>query len=322
MKHVNMTSGGAGSTVAGHRVAQRYGTDDLVLLFCDTKGNNPSPHAGEDADTYRFLRESAVAIGVEPTILNAGEDIWQVYRRRRRIGSGYAANCSYELKQKIARAWLDANCDPDDTVVYLGIDWTEANRCEAQRQAYAHKISGCRRPRKCKPEKPCTDKKPCRMHRPCTPEDACTSRLERPWRVVFPLIEWQPMLSKDQVHAQVAVLGIPRQRLYKAGMQHANCGGFCVKAGKAQFARLLAVHPERYAYHEEQEQVTRDYLGKDVAVLNEKVTIDGKRVTVPLTLRAFREQCQAGTAQFDLFDIGGCGCMTDDPPDYAVEEAS
>lgn len=294
--HVVMMSGGAASYVAGLRVVERFGATNTRLLFSDVKGDNPSPHAGEDADTYRFLHEAAADIGAALTELRQHEDIWDVYRRRRRIGSGYAANCSFELKQKPARDWLDANCDPATTTVYIGIDYSEDHRCEAQRFAYAHKVSGCARTRKQREE------------RPCTAGDPCSARLSVPWAVVFPLIDWQPIVSKEQCHEIAEQRGISQQRLYRAGFAHANCGGFCVKAGKAQHAQLLALHPDRYRYHEDQEQRTREHLGADVAVLNE--TRNG--ATVPLTLRAFREGIEAQTAIFDPLDFGGCGCFTDE----------
>lgn len=31
-------------------------------------------------------------------------------------------------RKRPARAWLDTHADPDDTIVYLGIDWTETHR--------------------------------------------------------------------------------------------------------------------------------------------------------------------------------------------------
>lgn len=44
-KRVVMFSGGVGSWAAAKRVAERRGTDGLILLFADTKS--------EDEDTYR-----------------------------------------------------------------------------------------------------------------------------------------------------------------------------------------------------------------------------------------------------------------------------
>ena len=131
MKRVVMFSGGIGSWAAAKRVAKQYGTDDLYLVFSDVKGNNPSPHVGEDEDTYRFVREAAANVGGEFIYLNEGKDIWEVFKEKKFLGNSRLAHCSFLLKQKPARAWLEANCDPEDTVVYVGIDWMETHRLPA-----------------------------------------------------------------------------------------------------------------------------------------------------------------------------------------------
>ncbi len=68
MKHVVMFSGGIGSWMTAKRVADVHGTDDLTLLFADTKM--------EDEDLYRFLDESAANVG--GTLVKVAES-----RRRR-----------------------------------------------------------------------------------------------------------------------------------------------------------------------------------------------------------------------------------------------
>jgi hypothetical protein len=136
MTHVVMFSGGIGSWAAAQRVVDKHGPDGVVLLFADVKGNNTSPHAGEDEDTYRFIADAAAQLDCELVTINEGRDIWQVFKDRRFLGNSRLANCSHELKQKPARAWLDANCDPDNTTVYVGIDWSESHRLPAIRRAY------------------------------------------------------------------------------------------------------------------------------------------------------------------------------------------
>ena len=130
-KHVVMFSGGLGSWMTARRVAERRGTSNLWLVFADVKGDNPSPHAGEDEDTYRFIAEAAANVGGTLVTLNEGRDIWQVFHDNRFLGNSRLANCSKFLKQIPCREWLDANCDPDDTTVYVGIDWTETHRLPA-----------------------------------------------------------------------------------------------------------------------------------------------------------------------------------------------
>jgi len=125
---VVMFSGGIGSWAAAKRVAAEHGTENLILLFADVKGNNTSEHVGEDADTYRFIAESARNVGGTLVTVRDGRDIWQVFRDRRWLGNSQLASCSTELKVKPSRQWLLDNCDPLQTIVYLGIDWSEAHR--------------------------------------------------------------------------------------------------------------------------------------------------------------------------------------------------
>ena len=131
MKHIVMFSGGIGSWAAAKLVAQKYGTDDLFLVFADVKGKSIDPHVGEDEDTYRFIEEAAKNVGGTYIYLNEGRDIWEVFKDKRFLGNSRLANCSHLLKQKPAREWLDAHCNPDDSIIYVGIDWTETHRLPA-----------------------------------------------------------------------------------------------------------------------------------------------------------------------------------------------
>lgn len=121
-KHIIMYSGGIGSWAAAKRVSQKYGNGNLVLLFADT--------LIEDEDLYRFLEESAATIGGELIKLDQGVDPWQVFQKKRFIGNSRIDPCSRILKREPCRKWLDENCDPSNTVVYLGLDWTEIHRWE------------------------------------------------------------------------------------------------------------------------------------------------------------------------------------------------
>jgi 3'-phosphoadenosine 5'-phosphosulfate sulfotransferase (PAPS reductase)/FAD synthetase len=123
-----MFSSGAGSWAAARRVADEHGTDGLYLVFSDV--------SMEDEDNYRFLHEAAADIGGELVILKDGRDIWQVFKDNRFLGNTRLANCSKFLKQQPAREWLDANCDPTTTTVYVGIDWSEEHRMPAVRKNY------------------------------------------------------------------------------------------------------------------------------------------------------------------------------------------
>lgn len=135
-QHVVMFSGGIGSWATAKRVADQHGTNNMILLFADVAANNPNPHIGEDPDTYRFLHDAAANIGAELVTVADGRDIWQVFKDDRFLGNSRLANCSKLLKQKPSREWLDTNCNPDTTTVYVGIDWTESHRLPAITRAY------------------------------------------------------------------------------------------------------------------------------------------------------------------------------------------
>ncbi len=113
-----------------------------------------------------------------------------------------------------------------------------------------------------------------------------------------------PYLSKAEINEQMRAEGIPPPILYEQGFPHNNCGGFCVKAGQAQFALLLRVNPELYAYHERREQELREYLNKNVSILRDRR--GGK--STPLTLRTFRLRIEHNNKDYDEEEWGGCGC--------------
>lgn len=119
MKHIVSFSGGVGSWAAGKRVAERYGTSDLLVVFMDTNM--------EDEDLYRFNKEALANIGGESIRLADGRTPWQVFKDRRFLGNQRVDLCSRILKRELYRAWLEKNFKPED-VTYIGFDWTEPHR--------------------------------------------------------------------------------------------------------------------------------------------------------------------------------------------------
>jgi hypothetical protein len=120
MNHVFQYSGGTGSWATARRHIDQNGTDGVVLLFADT--------LAEDPDLYRFLDQSAADLGVAVTRVCDGRTPEQVDIDRRWLSNSKIAQCSLELKIKPCREWLKANCDPADTILYVGIDWSEMER--------------------------------------------------------------------------------------------------------------------------------------------------------------------------------------------------
>jgi 3'-phosphoadenosine 5'-phosphosulfate sulfotransferase (PAPS reductase)/FAD synthetase len=121
-----MFSGGVGSWAAARRVAEKHGTEDLVLLFTDT--------LIEDADTYRFLREAAANVGGQLVEIADGRTPWQVFSDVRFLGNSRVDPCSRVLKRDLADAWLAEHYEPENVIVYVGIDWSEIHRYERLRE--------------------------------------------------------------------------------------------------------------------------------------------------------------------------------------------
>lgn len=137
------------------------------------------------------------------------------------------------------------------------------------------------------------------------------ARAMEPWKVAAPLIAHGYFKADCEKLARNH--GLPRQRLYRMGMAHANCGGGCVKMGQSGWAILLEQMPERYAEWERNEEEMRQFLGKDVAIMRDRRRKQG--FDRPMTLREFRERRQQGRLPLPKEpEFGGCGCaLATDP---------
>lgn len=285
--YVTQLSGGKGSAGAAKLVQARLQPGDRHLaLFTDTKG--------EDPDLYRFLEETAEWADVEALVrAQDGRTIWGVFRDERMIGNTRLSVCSRALKQRVARRWLEENTDPADTVVVVGIDFTEAHRLEPIQRNYA------------------------------------------PWKVWAPLCD-PGAPSRARVDAMLEEAGIRQPDLYAQGFEHNNCAGACVRAGQAQWAKLLEVNRDRYLQEEAEELAFREFIGKDVSILRDrsrpsimarlgigeddvervgktwvvKATGEPLPALLPLPLALLRARIESGEPlAVDWEDAGsGCGC--------------
>lgn len=273
IKRVVMFSGGIGSWGAAKMVANRFGTEGLYLVFTDVKGNNESPHIGEDEDTYRFIKDAAENIGGTLVYLNEGRDIWEVFKDRNFLGNSRLAHCSHILKQKPAREWLNENCEVNNTIVYVGIDWTETHRLPAIIKNYK-------------------------------PYEA-----QAPLAIPYYHSTAKPYWDKEELIKWAQNEGLKTPRLYDLGFSHNNCGGGCVRAGQGQFKKLLEVMPERFEMWERKEQETIAHIGKDVSILTEMVA----GVKKPLPLIELRRRVEAKQVVDDLDIGGcGCFFQEDE----------
>lgn len=129
MKHLVQFSTGAASAEVAWRVVAEYGADAVTLLTADTMV--------EDADNWRFAQQVVDALGCEWVRLADGRTPMQAGRDHRCVPSNRMAVCSRVLKRELLDRWRGEHCDPADTIVYLGYDWTEPHRVEAARRHWA-----------------------------------------------------------------------------------------------------------------------------------------------------------------------------------------
>ncbi|MFF5675284.1 hypothetical protein ACFY8S_35135 [Streptomyces hygroscopicus] len=129
MRHVVMWSGGITSWATARHVVAEHGRASTVLLFADTNA--------EDEDLYTFNEQASAQLGVPITRVADGRDPCQVFEDKRWLGNTRLAQCALELKLRVCRDWLGENTDPADTMLYVGLDWSEPHRIPSNRAGWA-----------------------------------------------------------------------------------------------------------------------------------------------------------------------------------------
>ncbi|MGW2539767.1 hypothetical protein ACWC5I_02585 [Kitasatospora sp. NPDC001574] len=206
----------------------------------------------EDPDLWRFAQATSRMLDVPLVRVADGRTPFQVFHDNKFLGNSRIAPCTRVLKIEPCLRWLEKYADPKLTTLHIGID---ASRRDRNR----------------------------------IPPIATNWQ---PWRTSFPLCEDdEPALTKEELRAEAASLGVEPPRLYELGYSHNNCGGACVRAGKAQWLLTLATFPERYAAAEEQEEEFRRANG-NYSILRER----RNKVTYQLTLRTLRLREEARQA--------------------------
>lgn len=268
--HVVNFSGGLCSFWAAHRVKQRHGIENLVLLFADT--------LIEDPDLYEFNEHSASILGVPITRLSRGLTPWELFRRQGLIGNSRYPICSVYLKREPLDEWharygkdliqIRQYSFWDDgrrpLIVYVGFDWTEENRLNDLRR-----------------EKP-------------------------QWRWEAPMQD-EPIWDKCRMEREAIALGMKIPELYRLGFPHNNCGGRCVRAGISHWVHLYRVLPARFLEWEREEQDARvDFLRRGIEPLSILKDRRGGEFKC-LWLADLRQRIESGE-EFPKHEWGGCGC--------------
>ena len=122
-KRIISFSGGLGSFASAHLTIQKYGKENTVLIFTDTKT--------EDEDLYRFLDETKNALGCELITLADGRNIWEVFTDVRFHGNSRIDPCSRVLKRELFKKHIKDNYKIDEISIVFGIGSDESHRMTA-----------------------------------------------------------------------------------------------------------------------------------------------------------------------------------------------
>lgn len=128
VKYIVSLSGGIGSYITLKRVISKYGKDDVIAVFCDT--------LYEDGDLYLFLEKIEKKLKISIVRLCSGKNPVQLQFESKFVFNSRVALCSKMLKSKVFNDWLKENYSPEECVLFMGIDWSEAHRCEAITRNY------------------------------------------------------------------------------------------------------------------------------------------------------------------------------------------
>lgn len=124
-----MFSGGACSWAAAKRAAEKYGTQNMTLLFADTKIEEPS--------LYKFLDEAADNIGAPLIKIADGRTPFEVFKDVRFLGNSRVDPCSRVLKRDLLNKYREEHFDPADTITVFGMDYNEPHRLKKVQKMHA-----------------------------------------------------------------------------------------------------------------------------------------------------------------------------------------
>ena len=120
MKHIVSFSGGMGSFAEAKSCVDKFGKENVLLLFADTMM--------EDEDLYRFLDECVAFLGCELVTLTDGRTPFEIFKDVKFMGNSMVDPCSKLLKREPLNKWFKKNYQPEDAHMHLGIDYSEEHR--------------------------------------------------------------------------------------------------------------------------------------------------------------------------------------------------
>ncbi|QJI52412.1 hypothetical protein [Psychrobacillus phage Perkons] len=168
-------SGGLGSFATTLRVIEKHGKENLTLLFTDTLIEDHDLYrfiietAGHFFDinkemvkglsnralkltmTESNMKERKIELEelrldtnrIIPQLvwLTEHKDPWDIFFEQKFLGNSRIAQCSHIIKQVLSKKYIKKNFNPENTTLYLGIDWTEDHRTKAPtKNWYPYKV--------------------------------------------------------------------------------------------------------------------------------------------------------------------------------------
>lgn len=126
MKHIVSFSTGLSSAITCDRVINRYGIEDTIIVFMDTKF--------EDDDNYRFMNDCQKRWNKEIIILTEGRTPYEVSHAQHVIPNSRVAPCTKRLKIDMFKKWLKEQ--DKDSIIYIGYDYQELHRVDKTKSNY------------------------------------------------------------------------------------------------------------------------------------------------------------------------------------------
>lgn len=129
MQYIVNFSAGLTSWKALQRTIERHGVAHTTAVFADVKI--------EDADAYRFLRDTEQHFGIEITTVADGRTPFEVWRDVKTIVINGVAPCSKILKRETVDRWVAEQFGDAPVTRVFGMDWSEVGRMVRLRAALA-----------------------------------------------------------------------------------------------------------------------------------------------------------------------------------------
>lgn len=228
--HIGSFSTGLSSALTVERVLKRHGQCIIVLMDVLI----------EDDDNYRFSQEMRARWAKHPgatfVTLTEGRTPYEVAEQQKIIPNQKLAPCTFRLKIDMFVSWMKG--------VEAGTSEHTTN--DGHTLPVAYDGSGLI----------------VHIDYDYTEVERCKSTRKNyeayGWQVDFPLL-WRPYELRPYEDVSRSNWGIEPPRMYGMGYSHANCGGMCVKQGRADWTRTLINFPARFAWAEAWEKKMRQH---------------------------------------------------------------